>query len=159
MACISAKHSSKCSGFLAAFARHARTDRFTMNDGMQLDVTLVDADGATWGIFKASAPDGTDNAKTAAAKVNALVDGWAFKVDGSGPTAGLTTDVRELVQPAGSQPAPGQGGAFQGGASAPFAFPGGQLPPGFGQGGTPSPLPPGFGQGGAPLPGPAPLIR
>jgi hypothetical protein len=128
----------------------ARIDRFTTSDGMQLDVTLVDADGATWAIFKASAPDGTEGAKTAA-KINAVADGWAFKVDG-GPTAGLTTNVSDLIQPPGSQPGSEQGGAFPGGAGAPF--PGGQLPlpPGFQQGGSPVPLPPGFGQGGAPLP-------
>jgi hypothetical protein len=137
--------------------KSARIDRFTTNDGMQLDVTLVDADGATWAIFKASAPDGTDGAK-AAAKVNGLADRWAFKLD-SGPIAGLTTDVSELVHPPGTESAPDRGGAFPGGAGAPFVFPRGQQPPGFGQGGTPLPLPPGFGQGGPPLPGPAPLIR
>jgi hypothetical protein len=129
-----------------------------MNDGMRLDVTLVDADGATWAIFKASAPDGTDGAKTAAAKVNALVDGWAFTIDRSGPTAGLTTNVSELVRPPGSQPAADQGGASPGAPGAPFVFPGGQLPPGFGQGGAPLPLPPGLGQGGSPPARPAPLI-
>jgi hypothetical protein len=133
--------------------KSARVDRFTMNDGMQLDVTLVDADGATWAIFKASAPDGTEGA-TAAAKINAVTDRSAFKLDSSGPTAALTTDVRKLVQPPGTQAPAGQGGA-----GAPFVFPRGQLPPGFEQGG-PSPLPPGFGQGGASAPpGPTPLIR
>jgi len=138
--------------------KSARIDRFTTNDGMQLDVTLVDADGATWAIFKASALDASDGAKAAAAKVNALADRWAFKLD-SGPIAALTTDVSELVRPPGSGPVPDQGGAFSGGAGAPFAFPRGQQPPGFGQGGTQLPLPPGFGQGGSPSPAPAPLIR
>jgi hypothetical protein len=137
--------------------KSVRIDRFTMSDGMQLDVTLVDAEGATWAIFKASAPDGTDGAK-AAAKVNALADRWAFRLN-SGPIAGLTTDVSELVYPPGTGPARDQGGAFPGGGGAPFVFPRGQQPPGFGQGGAPLPLPPGFEQGGSPLPGPAPLIR
>jgi hypothetical protein len=135
--------------------KSARTDRFVTNNGMQLDVTLVDADGATWAIFKASAPDGTDAAKTAA-QINAVAGRWAFKIDG-GPTAGLTTEVSELVAPPGSEAGPDQG-SFPGANGAPFVFPRGQQPPGFGQGGTPLPLPPGFGQGGAPPPS-APLIR
>jgi hypothetical protein len=132
----------------------ARIDRFTMIDGMQLDVTLVEADGATWASFKAAAPDGTDAARTAA-KVNAVADRWAFKLDAA-PTSRLTTNVSELVRPPGP-PAPEQGGSFPGGAGAPFLGPGGQLPPGFGQGGGSLPLPPGFQQGGSP-PRPAPLI-
>ena len=112
-----------------------------MNNGMRLDVTLVDADGGTWAIFKASAADGTEGAKEAA-QISAVADRWAFKLDTRGATAGLTIDLHKLVQPPGSQSPSAQGGV----AGAPFAFPAGQLPPGF-------------GPGGALVPGPTPLIR
>jgi hypothetical protein len=122
-----------------------RTNRFTLSDGMQLDVTLADADGATWAILKASAPAGTDAAK-AAAKVNAVAESWAFKLD-SAPIARLTTNVSDLVHPPESPPAAGQGAVIPGTAGSPFLNPpGGQLP-----------LPPGFPQGGS-TPRPAPLI-
>jgi Domain of unknown function (DUF4340) len=127
----------------------ARVDRYTMTNGMQLDVTLVDADGATWAIFKPSAPDGSQDAKAAAAKISTVTDGSAFKLDTKGATAGLALDVHKLVQPPGSQPGQGDG------AAAPFSFTPGQLPPGFGQGAFPQ----GFGQGGALVPGRTPLIR
>ncbi len=123
----------------------ARTDRFTTTDGMQLDVTLVDADGDMWAIFKASAPDGSDAAKTAA-KVNSVADGWAFKL-GNVRIAGLTVKLSDLVQAPGGQPGADEGAGPPEGAGAPFMMPGGQAP-----------LPPGFGQGGPGAPLPAPLI-
>ena len=123
----------------------ARTDRFTTSAGMQLDATLVDADGDTWVIFKASAPEGSDAAKTAAS-VNALADHWAFKLDNE-RTSRLNMKVSDLVQAPGADAGAGPGAAPPGAGGASFTMPGGQVP-----------LPPGFGQRGPPSSLPAPLI-
>jgi hypothetical protein len=106
----------------------ARTDRFTLSDGMQVEVTLVDADGSTWAMIDASAPEGSDAAKTAAS-INALTDHWALKL-GAVQTANLTVDLKRLVQAPGGNA--DQGAASQGGASLVPGGPGTLLPPSSG---------------------------
>jgi hypothetical protein len=83
----------------------SQTDRFTSVAGLQLDVTLVDADGATWAIFKASAPNGGDAAK-AAADINALTEKWAFRLDAA-RLAKLAAKPANLVQTPQAQLSPG----------------------------------------------------
>lgn len=75
---------------------NARTNRFTTTAGLQLDVTVFDVDGATWAIFKASAPEGSE-AAAAAADINGRTGKWAFRLNASRATR-LTQPVANLVQ-------------------------------------------------------------
>jgi hypothetical protein len=74
----------------------ARTDRFTTASGLTLDVTMVEADGGTWAIFKASAAEASDAAKLAA-DINSRAANWAFRLDASRATR-LMQPVANLVQ-------------------------------------------------------------
>jgi hypothetical protein len=101
----------------------ARTDRYTITGGLQIDVTLVDADNATWAIIKASAPEGSDAAKTAAT-INAAAGRWALRL-GSVETKNLQVEVSRLVQPPNANPqGAGQVGVPPGGQAVPFPTPG-----------------------------------
>jgi len=117
----------------------ARTDRFTMTSGMQLDVTLIEADGAHWATFKATAPQGSAG-EAAAADITARTGKWAFRLDASRVTR-LNQPVINLIQKPGATPAgAGEGEVVpvpldQSGKPA-FVPQGGSAP-------APAPLPPG----------------
>lgn len=74
----------------------ARTDRFTTSSGLQLDVTVFSAEGKTWATFKASAPEGSPAAGTAA-DITSRTAKWAFQLSGSVATR-LTQPIANLVQ-------------------------------------------------------------
>ncbi len=107
-------------------ATAARTVRFTTAAGLQLDVTVVEADGETWAVFKASAAEGSAAADQAA-QITAATEHWAFRLE---PTrvARLGHAVSELIQP----PATDAGQGAPAGAAAPFTLPEGiKLPDGL----------------------------
>lgn len=74
----------------------ARTNRFTTVTGLQVDMTVVDAEGGPWTLIKASAPTESAAAEEATA-INARTAHWAFKLDSS-RISRLTRKVSELVQ-------------------------------------------------------------
>lgn len=114
----------------------ARTDRFTMTSGMQLDVTIFDVDGALWAIFKATAPQGSAG-EALAADISARTKDWAFRLDGSRATR-LNQPVVNLIQ----KPTEAGGGAA------------GAVPVPLGESGAPLFNPQG---GSGPMPGAAVL--
>lgn len=83
----------------------ARTDRFTTASGLTLDVTMFEADGGTWAIFKAAAAEGSEGAKLAA-DINSRAASWAFRLDASRATR-LMQPVANLVQKPGNPAANG----------------------------------------------------
>ncbi len=87
----------------------ARTDSFTTISGLQLDVTLVEADGGTWALFDASAPAGGE-AAALAADITGRTAGWAFRLDASRATR-LGQELANLVQPPAAPAADGAGAA------------------------------------------------
>lgn len=113
----------------------ARTDRFTTASGLTLDVTMFDADGRTWAIFKASAAEGSEAAKLAA-DINSRAANWAFRLDASRTTR-LMQPVANLVQKPGNPAASGAGPIPLDGNGKPMLAPAMPNMPGLGGAGGP----------------------
>jgi hypothetical protein len=113
----------------------ARTDRFTTASGLTLDVTMFDADGRTWAIFKASAVEGSGAAKLAA-DINSRAANWAFWLDASRTTR-LMQPVANLVQKPGNPAASGAGSIPLDGNGKPMIAPAMPNMPGLGGAGGP----------------------
>jgi hypothetical protein len=100
----------------------ARTDRFTTTSGLQLDVTVFDADGGIWAVFKASAPEGSEAAEMAV-DINSRTANWAFRLNESVATR-LTQPIINLVQKPADPAASGAGPVPLNGSEMPIAPPG-----------------------------------
>jgi hypothetical protein len=106
-----------------------RTDRFTTSSGLQLDVTVFSAEGKTWATFKASAPEGSDAAATAA-DIGSRTAKWAFQLNSSVATR-LAQPIANLVQrPADPNAGAVSPGAPNGSGTPMFAPPGPRIPGG-----------------------------
>lgn len=82
---------------------NARTNRFTTTSGLQLDITVFEQDGGRWVVVKASAPEGSEAAATAA-EINGRTANWAFQLAASHASR-LTQPVANLVQKPSAPPA------------------------------------------------------
>lgn len=90
----------------------ARMFRFTARDGLVLEVTVGDFEGATWVFYAASAPEGTEAANVAR-DINGRTADWAFRLPEyrvaamMRPLANLIVPPPEpAAQPLGGQQAP-----------------------------------------------------
>ncbi len=85
------------------FADDARTVRFVTRAGLQVDVTLGEADDEVWVAYKVSAEEGSE-AVEEAQQIRARTENWAFQLP-SYRMAALNRDLTELFVPP-PEPAP-----------------------------------------------------
>ena len=78
------------------FGPEARTLRFLMASGLQLDVRLGEADGATWVAYSASATQ--PEAAAAAAAINERTSRWAFRLP-AGRIIAFSRPITDLFVP------------------------------------------------------------